>query len=277
MHKLHALLGLLLFQMLGCGFDPATGIIEETPSQSAVIYGTDSIVEVDLETPNASVSVALTSQSVATEYLVGNSVATVSELYGRHPLSWIDQPAVAHCSGVLIKDDVVLTAAHCLRFAPCKETVFLFNFQSSKTEDVISRTCAEVIAQENAEDLDYALLRLSAPILGTSVRISNSSPKLKGKIYTLGYPLGAFKKKAEGQILSLDRNIVLSDLDVFAGNSGSPVFSSETHELLGILVGGESDFVPSEKNPDQLVLKVCGAADCLGEKIIPIQKVFKNL
>ena len=34
------------------------------------------------------------------------------------------------------------------------------------------------------------------------------------------------------------------DLDAFAGNSGSPVFREDTHEVVGILCVGNKDYVP---------------------------------
>jgi hypothetical protein len=34
----------------------------------------------------------------------------------------------------------------------------------------------------------------------------------------------------------------VANLDTYGGNSGSPVFNSETHKVEGILVRGETDF-----------------------------------
>ncbi|MDD5320391.1 MAG: hemopexin repeat-containing protein [Methylococcales bacterium] len=38
----------------------------------------------------------------------------------------------------------------------------------------------------------------------------------------------------------------LANLDTYGGNSGSPVFNSSTHEVEGILVRGETDFVQQD-------------------------------
>jgi V8-like Glu-specific endopeptidase len=54
------------------------------------------------------------------------------------------------------------------------------------------------------------------------------------------------------------------NLDTYGGNSGSPVFNSETHEVEGILVRGETDFEPSGNCNVSLV---CPTTGCRGEDV----------
>ena len=59
------------------------------------------------------------------------------------------------------------------------------------------------------------------------------------------------------------------NLDTYGGNSGSPVFNSSTHELEGILVRGETDFIVTENGcrksnvcPQNDPNFVCRGEDC---------------
>jgi hypothetical protein len=62
-------------------------------------------------------------------------------------------------------------------------------------------------------------------------------------LFVLGYPSGIpAKYAANGEILSIEKDVFYANLDTFRGNSGSGVYTSDTHELVGILVAGASDF-----------------------------------
>ena len=54
----------------------------------------------------------------------------------------------------------------------------------------------------------------------------------------------------------------VANLDTYGGNSGSPVFNSDTHEVEGILVRGERDFVQAGGCTVSLV---CPDTGCRGE------------
>src|SRR5262249_51918318 len=54
----------------------------------------------------------------------------------------------------------------------------------------------------------------------------------------------------------------VANLDTYGGNSGSPVFNSDTHVVEGILVRGENDFV---LQGTCMVSLVCPTTGCRGE------------
>ena len=55
----------------------------------------------------------------------------------------------------------------------------------------------------------------------------------------------------------------VANLDTYGGNSGSPVFNSDTHEVEGILVRGEADFVQQGNCQVSLFARLQGAGeDC---------------
>ena len=60
----------------------------------------------------------------------------------------------------------------------------------------------------------------------------------------IGHPCGLPLKCAPGaSIDDFTDNYFRADLDVYSGNSGSPVFCAETHELIGIVSRGKpADF-----------------------------------
>src|SRR5688572_11008114 len=85
-----------------------------------------------------------------------------------------DQPSLALCTGVLVSDDLVLTAGHCVQHVSCEQMALVFGFYNEAADqlhpvgadDVV--TCAEVVASEvsatdAADEVDYAWIRLKKP------------------------------------------------------------------------------------------------------------------
>jgi hypothetical protein len=56
----------------------------------------------------------------------------------------------------------------------------------------------------------------------------------------------------------------VANLDTYGGNSGSPVFNATNHQVEGILVRGENDFVT---NGSCYVSLVCPTTGCRGEDV----------
>jgi hypothetical protein len=53
-----------------------------------------------------------------------------------------------------------------------------------------------------------------------------------------------------------------ANLDTYGGNSGSPVFNADSHEVEGVLVRGDTDFVPVGMC---MISAVCPMNGCHGE------------
>ena len=72
------------------------------------------------------------------------------------------------------------------------------------------------------------------------------NPKIGDSVYGLGHGLGLPMKMVyhgkvnENQIENLD--YFECDLDFFTGNSGSPIFDTVSHKVIGLLVRGEEKF-----------------------------------
>lgn len=111
---------------------------------------------------------------------------------------------------------------------------------------------------------DAALLKVkpyfnhSAPFVP---RVSLAGPgtiKVKQPVYSIGHGFGVPAKLSfGGNVEHLGRHGWIGcDLDIFPGNSGSPIFHSNSHELLGVVSG-----------PDTLWQVVVGNQNCIDVRI----------
>ena len=286
----------LVLMLVGCFEESAQKKIVKTDINAGVIYGEDSIQEVNTKKnpqANSQSSVALVKTINIIEADNNNFIfndATVQEKYSAcSEFNLSEQISPAFCSGVLISPNLILTAGHCMsQSASCDETSFVFGFE--KESSIASSNifkCKRVIHNSEAEQavLDYALVEIDRPAPYTPVIMNSKlsttiSPDYvtHSAIYSIGYPLGTSKKKSEGFIRQefSNKGEIIAELDVFSGDSGSPVFDNETNQLIGILVAGETDFLIDSKRRCERV-KQCLEGTCSGEAIIPIWRILQDL
>jgi hypothetical protein len=96
------------------------------------------------------------------------------------------------------------------------------------------------IREATGEFQDWAVLKLSEAIPGvTGLEIpANLNTFSTGKTYMAGHPLKLpIKVAINGGVIGHEANHILTHLDAYECNSGSPVFDADTHELVGIFVG----------------------------------------
>ncbi|MFY0577038.1 trypsin-like serine peptidase [Cystobacter fuscus] len=166
----------------GCG--PATepavekGALGEKKSE--VVYGTDDRLDVYAH-PDATLRARAQQSTVALMHppLIDatdpNHVVFTGQTLGEGrnlctTERFRDDPRAAFCSGTLIDDDPVLTAAHCVPTPDeCANTRFVFNFyrtaegalQQVTTQDIFR--CTAIVAHELNWYMDYSILRLDRP------------------------------------------------------------------------------------------------------------------
>jgi V8-like Glu-specific endopeptidase len=83
--------------------------------------------------------------------------------------------------------------------------------------------------------------------------------------------MGVPAKIGDGFVRDADEDYVETNLDTYAGNSGSPVFSLKNGLIVGILVAGEDDFV---KNGSCNISKKCRPNECKGENVVRITSIL---
>jgi len=165
------------------------------------------------------------------------------------------QPVGASCTGFLVAADIVVTAGHCVNADTLGNVRFVFGYRmTNATTAVTTFPKADVysgsqLIGRKLDDVtgeDWAIVRLDRVVAGVTplkFRRQGQIPD-SSELYVIGFPSGLPCKVAANAKVSENANglVFASNLDTYAGNSGSPVFNRITHEVEGILVRGGKDF-----------------------------------
>jgi hypothetical protein len=188
-----------------------------------------------------------------------------------------EQPAGNCSTGFLIAKNLIATAGHCAPDdAAARKLRCVFGFrmldddkaQTVIHNDHIFKVIEHVDGRRNPTTTDWAVLKLDRPVTNHRVapvrrtgRIGNGAA-----VHVIGHPLGLPMKFAGNANVrdNSKASFFSANLDTYGGNSGSPVFNSETHEVEGILVRGERDFVQTPEGC--FVSLVCPTTGCRGEE-----------
>ena len=275
------------------GIDDAT-LVKAARAGQKVIYGVDNRIEAfqvpagadrdDVESVVALFDVAdVLDNGNGTSTLRTQNFGTSRNLCPSEPFR--DQPIGAFCSGFLVGPDLVATAGHCASAANVTDIRFVFGFRmldATNAETIINngevyRGASIVDRQEIGNGADWALVRLDRPVSNHRIAAIRRGGKVPNgqAVHVIGHPVGLPVKFAGGAAVR-DNNpaaFFVANLDTYGGNSGSPVFNSDTHEVEGILVRGETDFVTQGTCR---VSMVCPDTGCRGEDVTRATE-FANL
>jgi len=190
------------------------------------------------------------------------------------------------CTGFLIGDDLLLTAGHCLSDQDtCNNVSWVFNrtTDSPYIENEKIYKCKEILETGIYKDdyLDYTLIRLERRVSSaTPLKLATKEKVHRGdQVYSIGHPFGLplivsddafvtspistydqFFIYAENphdedkDILLNPSDYFMANLDVFKGNSGSPVFNKE-NEVIGMISSGSEDWVYSDQFCNESIVK----------------------
>jgi hypothetical protein len=197
------------------------------------------------------------------------------DLCGNEPFA--SQPLGCFCSGFLVARNVVATAGHCVKGpADLRTTRFVFGWRmldaarartTFPAEDVY--TGKSIVGRElTPTGADWALVKLDREVTGRMPLAVRTSGKVgnTAKVFVIGHPSGLPAKYAPGARVrdNTPASHFVANLDTYGGNSGSPVFSTGTKQVEGILVRGENDYV---SNGTCQVSQRCPTTGCRGEDV----------
>jgi hypothetical protein len=227
----------------------------------AAIFKTDDVVD------NGDGTVSLPSASMAQQFASSGSPLCEEEPFRL-------QPAGAICSAFLVGEDLVATAGHCLNENNLHTRRFVFGYQMiSESDAAVTVPAGDVYAgaellgwELDNDGADWAVVRLDRRAEGRPPLVIQRSHKVAegARLYVIGHPAGLPKKYAgEAEVRNNDNEeYFVANLDTYGGNSGSPVFNADTHEVEGILVRGETDF---QSVGSCVVSFTCPVQGCRGE------------
>lgn len=161
------------------------------------------------------------------------------------------------CSGFLVGPDLLVTAGHCgtntgeVRNTSdnyCEAYTWLFDFRVGTNVDRVPNKniykCKEMIyavqVEEDGNTYDFALIRLERAVTDrTPLKLATKSVEQGDRVTMLGHPMGLPLKYTSNAAVFEPKSgrSFLTNLDAFAGNSGSPVFNI-TNEVVGVLIAG---------------------------------------
>jgi hypothetical protein len=264
------------------GIDSGT-IHEAARDKQRVIYGTDDrldLYEVERILANANSTVSLFKAHDIVENGDGTSSLQTTPFIERGGLPlcgdepFRGQPLGAFCSGVLVAPDMIATAGHCVKESTLADVRFVFGFRmlnESEAQTTIDSgdiyRGVELLGWHLDNDgTDWALVRLDREVAGHGVASIRRAGKIPDgeDIYVIGHPVGMPAKYAPGAEVRDNTSgpFFIANLDTYGGNSGSPVFNKNTHEVEGLLVRGEQDFV---RVGNCAASNVCPDSGCRGE------------
>lgn len=265
----------------------ATGKLTKlAQARQRVIYGVDNRKDIYQVTSTrvrtaASAVVALVKNSDLTRKADGSYVLTTQSYKEQYDLCdgepFIKQPLGCFCSGFLVRPDVIATAGHCVKSqADLARIRFVFGFQMQNASQARTQFPADdvytgvtLIGRQLSNDgTDWALVRLDRSVVGRApvkLRVSGKVGNTQA-LFVIGHPSGLPQKYAPGARVrdNSPTPFFVANLDTYGGNSGSPVFNSNSGKVEGILVRGENDYV---SNGSCNVSMVCPTTGCRGEDV----------
>ncbi|WNJ20457.1 trypsin-like peptidase domain-containing protein [Pontibacter sp. G13] len=194
-------------------------------------------------------------------------------------MPYIDEKIGAKGTATLLESDQVLTCAHMIGYNQNSSSSDFRDGQIDLNGIVLIRCFrkyhphnpysvvnsrdiyrpVQVEKYQRSIEYDWALLQLDRPVKGAVPISPHLSPILRNfrSVYMLGHPIGLVQIwSSGGKVRQADNNssYFKATVDAFGGNSGSPVFDRLTHEWIGMLMNGRSDWVMEDgfSSPNRL-------------------------
>jgi hypothetical protein len=259
--------------------------------EQPVIYGADDreeVVSLEADDPVREVGIAAVAAMVPTQQIQtvdGRVELTGPTLHDDRALCegarFAEQPVVAHCSAVLVGDDLVLTAGHCAKL--CSQTSIVFGvyyvdagvLRQLASEDVFD--CVDVVADTQvAGGVDVAWLRLDRPAGRRPVAPSFDSVDVGDALALVSFPAGVPMKVDLGGIVThLGEGLFTTSHDAFQSSSGGPLLD-ERGRLVGILGAGAPDLTETPEGCYEPLVASSDPADGV-ERATSVERAWEEL
>lgn len=200
------------------------------------------------------------------------------------------EKSLVECSAFLVDSDLIMTAGHCLDLNSksikqnCEDHFWVvdhFKNEDLKEKSIFKCKSVEFIRADYEEESDYALIRLDRSAHGRiPFELSLETPSKTDELAALGFPLGASMKLSnKGKFLSLKRKAMTYSLDVFGGNSGSPVINLETNKVVAVHIQGPAYSLSYDKEKACYFQAQCNLEEsyCEGSVGFPVSKMSKYM
>ena len=212
-------------------------------------------------------------------------------LCDEEPFKGQDQAAFA--TAVAIEDHLLITPEHVLDGDSVKEDyriVYGFWYESPQANhlEVLDMYTIKEIRPAANSKLDLSFLITHEPIRSEyiSTKFRNQMPKIGERLYCAGYPGTKvdddrledripLKVVTDGSVKNhLSNGKFEADLDIFRGNSGSPVYSKSKHELAGMVLSAFPKHFQMTAG-GCFISCTCESDRCKWPKILSIQAILE--
>ncbi len=180
-------------------------------------------------------------------------------------------PPLGICTCFLIGPNLIATAGHCLEKKKSTEAEILLDCYASESCDKMEQIRTNPIYSIDSclffrDDklVDLAIYRLAEKVDSHQIlTLDFSMPATLQALYAWGHPYGLPLKFVDGSILAkVEDNKCQTQLDMSAGNSGSPIFAQSTNQVIGVFVAGSRDYNENcGKMPDSCIFESKGCLD----------------
>ncbi len=254
------------------------GHAQNAPFYSETIYDTDDRQNIS-QIKNKELAQPIV-VAISHRYARLNPFINTPTLASRYRLcsevAFAQEPSIGDCTGTHIGSGIVMTAQHCVQNKyDCEKLSWAFDYTDEFIHQPLSLPhlyqCESILAQD--AELDVTLLKLKdgkhMPKQKIDLSLGSSD-----WVFAIGSPMGLpLKHSGLGAALPESSTHLVAAIDVFQGNSGSPVFNIE-EKMIGMLVSGGRDLEKDEMGC--LKNYVTSSATPL-ERVVLLQSLPENM
>lgn len=186
------------------------------------------------------------------------------EMYLSDDVKYYEQQTGAFGTGFLAyhpinKKKYIFTATHNLNDRNLTGVRFVFGFTKETVKDhTVTVPKDNIFEGQSCRRVDkWTMIELEREVdeKWIAAELCNKVVTKRQRVHMIGHGCGLSMKLSSGSqvVQDSDSTLFLSNLDSFCGNSGSPIFDSETHKVVGMMSGGKVDYI---KNPDDKVVSL---------------------